>query len=163
MYQIIEVNTPELLAETKILFREYEKWLNVSLCFQGFEEEVITLPGKYAPPDGRLYIVKSENTLCGCIGLRKIEDGICEMKRLFLKTEMRGKGIGNALIAKIIQDAKTIGYIKMRLDTIKEKMPKAVEIYKSYGFIETEPYYYNPNQHTLFMELDLTKITINRP
>jgi GNAT superfamily N-acetyltransferase len=156
MYEIIAVNNDELIAETKLLFREYEKWLNVSLCFQGFEEEVATLPGKYTPPDGRLYIVKSNETYLGCIGLRKIEEGICEMKRLYLKSEVRGKGIGNALIAKIIQDAKIIGYKKMRLDTIKEKMPKAVEIYTKYGFVEIKPYYHNPNPHTLFMELDLT-------
>lgn len=157
MYEIIEVNTPELINETKILFREYEKWLNVSLCFQGFEEEVNSLPGKYAPPDGRLYIVKYDGKYSGCIALRKIEDGICEMKRLFLKDELRGKGIGNTLVTKIISDARFIGYKTMRLDTIKEKMPKAVEIYTKHGSVETEPYYHNPNPHTLFMELDLSK------
>jgi len=156
-YEILEVNTPELINETKHLFREYEKWLNISLCFQGFEEEVNTLPGKYAPTDGRLYIVKYDSKYSGCIALRKIEDGVCEMKRLYLKEELRGKGIGNILVSKIIQDAKEIGYKIMRLDTIKEKMPKAVEIYMKHGFVETEPYYHNPNPHTLFMELDLTK------
>lgn len=157
MYEIIEVNNDELIAETKLLFLEYEKWLNVSLCFQGFEDEVQTLPGKYAPPDGRLYLVKSEESYCGCIALRKLEDSICEMKRLYLIEKTRGKGIGNTLVAKIVQDAKTIGYKKMRLDTIKEKMPKAVEIYTKHGFVEIKPYYHNPNPHTLFMELDLTK------
>lgn len=156
-YEILEVNTPELINEITHLFRDYEKWLNVSLCFQGFEEEVNTLPGKYAPPDGRLYIVKYNDRFSGCIALRKIEDGICEMKRLYLKEELRGKGIGNLLVTRIIQDAKDIGYKTMRLDTIKEKMPKAVEIYTKHGFVETDPYYHNPNPHTLFMELDLTK------
>lgn len=155
--EILPVNTPELTEETKRLFREYEKWLNVSLCFQGFEEEVNTLPGKYSPPEGKLYIVKYDSKYSGCIALRKIEDGICEMKRLFLKEELRGKGIGNTLVTKIINDAKDIGYKTMRLDTIKEKMPKAVEIYTKHGFVETEPYYHNPNPHTLFLELDLTK------
>lgn len=155
--EILEVSTPELISQTKHLFREYEKWLNVSLCFQGFEDEVDTLPGKYAPPEGRLYIVKSAEGYSGCIALRKIDEGICEMKRLFLKEELRGKGIGNILVTRIIQDAKDIGYKTMRLDTIKEKMPKAVAIYTKHGFIEIEPYYQNPNPHTLFMELDLTK------
>lgn len=155
--EILPVNTPELTEETKRLFREYEKWLNVSLCFQGFEEEVNSLPGKYSPPEGRLYIVKYDSKYSGCIALRKIEDGICEMKRLFLKEELRGKGIGNTLVTKIINDAKAIGYKTMRLDTIKEKMPKAVEIYTKHGFVETEQYYHNPNPHTLFLELDLTK------
>jgi len=96
-YEILEVNTPELIDETKHLFRDYEKWLNVSLCFQGFKEEVNSLPGKYAPPEGRLYIVKFAGKYSGCIALRKIEDGICEMKRLYLKEVLRGKGIGNIL------------------------------------------------------------------
>jgi putative acetyltransferase len=157
MYQIVEVNTPQLIQETKVLFREYEKWLNVSLCFQGFEEEVNTLPGKYSPPEGRLYLVQLDEKFSGCIALRKLEEGICEMKRLYLREELRGKGIGNTLVTKIIRDAKEIGYKTMRLDTIKEKMPKAVAIYSRHGFIETKPYYHNPNPHTLFMELDLTK------
>jgi len=157
MYQIVEANTPELIKETQVLFREYEKWLNVSLCFQGFEEEVNTLPGKYSPPEGRLYLVQLDDKFSGCIALRKLEEGICEMKRLYLREELRGKEIGNTLVTKIIQDAREIGYKAMRLDTIKEKMPKAVAIYSRHGFIETEPYYHNPNPHTLFMELDLTK------
>ncbi len=158
MYEIIAVNNGELTEETKLLFREYEKWLNVSLCFQGFEEEVNSLPGKYALPEGRLYLVKYNGKYSGCIALRKIEDGICEMKRLFLKEDVRGKGIGRELVEKIINDAKEIGYKKMRLDTIKEKMPNAVAMYEKYGFVEIKPYYHNPNPHTLFMELDLTKI-----
>lgn len=157
MYEILEVNTQDLINEIKLLFREYEKWLDVSLCFQGFEEEITTLPGKYSIPDGRLYIVKNEENYSGCIALRKIEDSICEMKRLYLKPETRGKGIGNALIARIIEDAKDNGYKTMRLDTIKEKMSKAVGLYESYGFKEIEAYYNNPNPHTLYMELDLTK------
>ncbi|KXK49589.1 MAG: GCN5-related N-acetyltransferase [Chlorobi bacterium OLB5] len=154
--EIIPVNSPELTEAAKMLFRDYEKWLNVSLCFQGFEEEVNTLPGKYAPPEGRLYIVRQNEKYTGTIALRKIDEGICEMKRLYLIPECRGKGIGHKLVSLIIDDARKIGYKKMRLDTIKEKMPKAVEIYKKYGFKEIEPYYHNPNPHTLFMELDLT-------
>lgn len=154
--EIIPVNSPELTEAAKMLFRDYEKWLNVSLCFQGFEEEVNTLPGKYAPPEGRLYIVRQNDKYTGTIALRKIEEGICEMKRLYLSPDSRGKGIGNELVSLIINDAIKIGYKKMRLDTIKEKMPKAVGIYKKYGFKEIEPYYHNPNPHTLFMELDLT-------
>ena len=155
MYEILPVETPEMIAEIRRLFLEYETWLNVDLCFQGFEEEVNSLPGKYSPPDGRLYIVKQDGSYKGCIALRKIEDGICEMKRLYLNESARGKGIGNKLIKMIIQDAMDIGYNTMRLDTIKEKMPKAVSLYESHGFRELEPYYNNPNPHTLFMELQI--------
>jgi len=157
LYEILPANNAELLTEVQRLFLEYEKWLNVDLCFQGFEEEVNSLPGKYSPPDGRLYIAKDNSSYIGCIALRKIEDGICEMKRLYLTEAARGKGIGYKMIELIIQDAKDIGYKVMRLDTIKEKMPKAVSLYKSFGFKETKPYYHNPNPHTLFMELDLSK------
>jgi len=155
LYEILPANNAELLTEVQRLFLEYEKWLNVDLCFQGFEEEVNSLPGKYSPPDGRLYIAKDNSSYIGCIALRKIEDGICEMKRLYLTEAARGKGIGYKMIELIIQDAKDIGYKVMRLDTIKEKMPKAVSLYELYGFKETKPYYHNPNPHTLFMELDL--------
>ncbi len=158
MYEILPADNAELLEEVRRLFLEYEKWLNVDLCFQGFEIEVNSLPGKYAPPEGRLYIVKIDDSYSGCIALRKIDDGVCEMKRLYLAEAARGKGIGNKLIELIIQDAKDIGYKKMRLDTIKEKMPKAVSLYKSHGFREIKPYYKNPNPHTLFMELELDKI-----
>lgn len=157
MYEILPADNAELMEEVRRLFLDYEKWLNVDLCFQGFEKEVNSLPGKYAPPEGRLYIVKMDGKYIGCIALRKIDDGICEMKRLYLTEDARGKGIGNKLIELIIQDAKNIGYKKMRLDTIKEKMPKAVSLYESHGFHKIEQYYNNPNPHTLFMELDLRK------
>lgn len=153
--EILIVNSPELIAETRKLFLEYEKWLDVSLCFQGFEQEVATLPGKYASPEGRLYIVKIGDKYSGTIALRKIEVGICEMKRLYLTSNTRGKGLGKKLVNLIIDDARKIGYKKMRLDTIEEKMPNAVDIYKKSGFRKIEPYYHNPNPHTLFMELDL--------
>lgn len=158
MYEILPAEGADLLNEVRRLFLEYEKWLNVDLCFQGFEKEVNSLPGKYAAPEGRLYIVKMDNKYIGCIALRKIEDGVCEMKRLYLNENARGKGIGNKLIELVIQDAKEIGYKTMRLDTIKEKMPKAVSLYEAHGFLETKPYYHNPNPHTLFMELELNKV-----
>ena len=89
MYEILPADNAELLEEVRRLFLEYEKWLNVDLCFQGFEKEVNSLPGKYAPPEGRLYIVKLDGSYAGCIALRKIDDGICEMKRLYLTEQAR--------------------------------------------------------------------------
>jgi GNAT superfamily N-acetyltransferase len=155
MIEIRQAETVNDIESARALFREYEMWLGMSLCFQGFEEEMANLPGKYAPPDGRLYLAFVEYELAGCIALRKFEDGICEMKRLFLREMARGHGLGNQLIEKLINDARTIGYSKMRLDTYPPKMGKAVSLYESHGFYLIEPYYHNPHEGVLFMELDL--------
>ena len=138
-----------------MLFREYEAWLGLDLCFQGFEAELATLPGKYTKPDGRLYLAYFEEKLAGCIALRKIENGVCEMKRLFVRDEFRGQKIGIHLIEKIIADARGIGYNALRLDTFPPKMRKAVSLYESHGFHQISPYYDNPNEGVLYMELTL--------
>lgn len=155
MYRIEQAKTNDQIEEVRDLFREYESWLGLSLCFQGFEEELKTLPGKYAEPDGRIFIGYVDDLPAGCIGLRKLDDGICEMKRLYLRRSARGQGLGNALIEKLIAEAKGIGYKKMRLDTYPPKMGKAVGLYESHGFRAIEPYYENPHGETLFMEMDL--------
>ena len=157
MVEIIQAETAGQIEQTRTLFREYEKWFGMNLCFQNFDEEVENLPGKYKPPDGRLFLVFADEKLAGCIALRKSEAQICEMKRLFVREDFRGFGIGKILIEKLIAEAKKIGYEKMRLDTFPPKMSKAVELYNSYGFYEIEPYYHNPYGETLFLELDLTK------
>jgi putative acetyltransferase len=154
-YEVIEAVSSSEIEAVKSLFLEYQKWLNVSLCFQDFETELATLPGKYAPPEGKLYLVKYGDNYIGCIGLRKIAEGISEMKRLYIKPEHQGHGLGKKLVELLIKDAKEIGYKSMRLDTIKEKMPNAVDIYEKHGFKKIEKYYDNPNPHTLFMELKL--------
>jgi len=143
------------IATARQIFREYETWLGLDLCFQGFEEELKTLPGKYSPPDGRLYLAADGGEIAGCIALRKIGDGVCEMKRLFVREKFRGRQIGRLLIERLIADAREIGYSQMRLDTFPPKMEKAVQLYESYGFREIPPYYDNPNSDVLFMELDL--------
>jgi putative acetyltransferase len=153
---IIQAETDEHIAEAHALFREYESWLGMSLCFQGFEEELATLPGKYAPPKGRLLLAYSEDQLAGCIALRSLaEDGICEMKRLFVRDGFRGKQVGLRLIEQLINEAREIGYTAMRLDTHPEKMGKAVSLYNAHGFVEVPPYYDNPHEGVLFMELPL--------
>lgn len=155
MNEIIQAVTEQQIAEAKAIFREYETWLGMSLCFQGFEEELAGLPGKYAPPNGRLYLAYSGDEVIGCIAMRKIETGICEMKRLYLREAARGKGVGNQLIELVIGDAKSMGYEKMRLDTYPPKMGKAVDLYRSHGFYEIPRYYDNPNEDVLFMEKSL--------
>ncbi len=155
MKEIVAVTTNEEIETTRQLFREYETWLDMDLCFQSFEEEMQNLPGKYAPPEGRLYLANIDGEAAGCIALRKIGDGICEMKRLFLRDAARGHGLGKELIEKVIADAREIGYSKMRLDTYPPKMGKAVSLYEAHGFRKIEAYYDNPHEGVLYMELDL--------
>jgi len=155
MLRIVQAESGEEIRSAAALFREYETWLGMSLCFQGFEEEVSSLPGYYAPPSGRLFLAYVDDELAGCVALRKFEDDICEMKRLFLRENARGHGLGNALVEKLIEEARAIGYKKMRLDTYPPKMGKAVRLYESHGFHPIEKYYDNPHEGVLFMELTL--------
>ena len=155
MLIISQAFTDDDIAAARTLFREYEAWLGLDLCFQGFEDELRNLPGKYAEPDGRLLLAYEDDQLAGCIALRKLEDNVCEMKRLFVCDEFRGQQIGVHLIERLIADARKIGYHKMRLDTFPPKMGKAVQLYESHGFSPIPPYYDNPHSGVLFMELSL--------
>jgi putative acetyltransferase len=155
MTEITLATSAKQIEEARSLFREYEAWLGMSLCFQSFEEEVAGLPGKYAPPIGRLYLAYVDGEPAGCIALRKLEPGVCEMKRLFLRDSARGRGIGVRLIEQVIADAREIGYAKMRLDTYPPKMGKAVSLYEAHGFYEIPPYYDNPHAGVLYMEKTL--------
>ena len=155
MITIEQAETAEQIEEIRRLFREYEAWLGLDLCFQGFEAELAGLPGKYAPPSGRLFLASVDGKPAGCIALRKLEDGICEMKRLFVREDFRGHKLGNRLIEKLIDEALLQGYKKMRLDTLPDKMGKAVALYRSHGFRQIPAYYHNPYGDTFFMELDL--------
>ena len=157
MIEIIQAETPEQIETARTLFREYEASLGFKLCFQNFDEEVENLPGKYAAPDGRLFLALADGQIAGCIALRKLEEKICAMKRLLVRENFRRLKIGKSLIEKLIAEARETGYEKIRLDTYPPKMAKAVEIYKSYGFYEIKPYYLNPYDKTLFMELNIKK------
>ena len=155
MTYIAQAQSAEDIAHARELFREYEAWLEVDLCFQSFEKELAELPGKYSPPDGRLLLALDNEKVAGCAALRKIGDGICEIKRLFLRPDFRGRGLGRKLAEAIISEAKQIGYERMRLDTLPPKMNDAIALYRSLGFEEIEPYYDNPVPGAKFMELDL--------
>ena len=157
MINIIEAKTDAEIDAARRIFREYESWLGLDLCFQGFEEELAGLPGKYSSPDGRLFLAYSEEDLAGCAALRKIDPGVCEMKRLFVRDQFRRFGIGRLLIDRLLTAARDIGYRAMRLDTYPAKMGKAVGLYRQYGFIEIPAYYNNPYEGVLFMELQLSK------
>ncbi|MCZ2390619.1 MAG: GNAT family N-acetyltransferase [Acidobacteria bacterium] len=152
MIELINAENPHEIEDARTLFREYEQWLGLDLCFQGFEAELATLPGKYARPDGRLILAYREGELAGSIALRKLEEGICEMKRLFLRENARGHGIGHALIEHIVGEARDIGYRKMRLDTYPPKMGKAVALYQAHGFYEIPAYYETPYDDILYLE-----------
>jgi GNAT superfamily N-acetyltransferase len=153
--EIIRAHSAEDIEQARELFREYEAWLEVDLCFQSFEKELAELPGKYAPPDGRLLLAMNNGQLAGCAALRKIDVGICEIKRLFLRSQFRGQGLGRQLAKAIIREAKQIGYERMRLDTLPPKMNDAIALYRSVGFEEIGSYYDNPVPGAKFMELNL--------
>ncbi|QQS31787.1 MAG: GNAT family N-acetyltransferase [Acidobacteriota bacterium] len=155
MFTIRQAESDTDIDEVRKIFREYEKWLGFDLCFQGFEQELAELPGKYAQPEGRLLIAETNGEIAGVVAMRNLGARICEMKRLYVREIFRGQKIGETLISRIIAEAKSAGYSAMRLDTYPPKMKNAVDLYRSHGFEEIERYYDNPNSGTLFMELKL--------
>jgi putative acetyltransferase len=142
--EFIHVRSEDDIQHARELFKEYEAWLQVDLCFQSFEKELAELPGKYAPPEGRLLLASVNEKVAGCVALRKIGEGACEIKRLYLRPDFRGLGLGRKLAEAIIIEAKGIGYERMRLDTLPPKMNDAIELYRSLVFKEIEPYYDYP-------------------
>jgi ribosomal protein S18 acetylase RimI-like enzyme len=143
------------IAQARELFLEYAQSLGFSLCFQNFDKELAELPGDYAPPEGRLLLAEYDGELAACVALHKLEPGICEMKRLYLRPQFRGKGLGRALADRIIADARQIDYHRMRLDTVEPVMKDAVAMYRKLGFKQVAPYRPNPIAGAMYMELEL--------
>jgi ribosomal protein S18 acetylase RimI-like enzyme len=139
----------------RLLFREYEKAIGVDLCFQGFAEELAELPGRYSSPEGALLLAFVDSQLAGCVALRWFDYDTCEMKRLYVRPDFRGLGLGRKLAQAIINEATQIGYTKMRLDTLPS-MTEAIAMYKTLGFVEIEPYRYNPVKGAIYMEKELS-------
>ena len=152
---IAAAQSPGQVAQTRELFLEYAQSLGFSLCFQNFDAELAGLPGDYAPPEGRLLLAQWEGQLAGCGALHLLEPEICEMKRLYLRPQFRGKGLGRVMAERLIADARQIGYQRMRLDTVGPVMKDAVAMYRRLGFKEIAPYRKNPMAGTLYMELEL--------
>lgn len=140
------------LPEVRTLFREYQESLNVDLGFQGFEEELATLPKPYEAPNGILFIAYWGGLAAGCVGVKPLHDDVCELKRLYVRQAYRGHGIGRALCECTIALAQNMGYRWMRLDTLG-RLLSAIRLYEDLGFVEIESYYDNPlPEKVLFME-----------
>lgn len=154
MLEIVPAHEEPLLAEIRVLFREYAESLGFHLCFQDFDREMAELPGRYTPREGRLLIAKWSGEIAGCVAMKQLGPGLCEMKRFFVRPTYRGKGIGQAVANAIIEESRKAGYEKMRLDTVPS-MQSAIRIYESLGFKDTEPYVFNPVPGVRYLELRL--------
>ena len=159
MIRLSQAATPAAIEAARTLFKEYGASLGFSLCFQSFDQELASLPGDYAPPGGRLllahWVDQDEDLLAGCVALHTLDDGLCEMKRLYVRPGFRGKRIGQALAAAAVEEAAEIGYRGMRLDTVPSVMATAVAMYRQMGFREIPAYRVNPIEGAIYMELEL--------
>ena len=140
------------------LFTEYAEALAIDLTFQDFDEELRNLPGKYALPDGSLYLAKADGVVAGCIALRRFDKTRCEMKRLYVRKAFRRLGIGRMLAERIETDAALKGYAAMLLDTL-QSLPEALALYNSMGFREIEAYCHNPEPDAVYMEKHLSPLS----
>jgi len=154
LVQIRQASTTEEIVAMRRLFQEYAAWLRVDLCFQGFADELATLPGFYAPPRGRLLLATDPDGPAGCVALRPAGDKVCEMKRLFVRPACQNRGLGRALAQAVIAEARAAGYSTMRLDTLPF-MQRAIRLYEALDFVRRSAYYATPLAETVFMELHL--------
>jgi ribosomal protein S18 acetylase RimI-like enzyme len=154
MFRVVRAETEDRLEKVKDLFRMYASSLDFDLEFQDFDRELAQFPGEYAPPSGCLLMAEVRERVAGCVALRRIDGTVCEVKRLYVVPSFRGRGIGRALAEGIIEEARRLGYKRMRLDTVPS-MKAAIALYVSFGFTLIEPYRVNPVEDATFMELEL--------
>ena len=153
--KIAEARSDDEVREARRLFLEYAAGVGVDLCFQDFERELAELPGEYARPSGRLLLALEDGDPAGCVGVRRLDERICEMKRLYVRPAFRASGLGRALAEAVIAEARAAGYARMRLDTLPS-MAEAHALYRSLGFTPIPPYYANPIPGAAYLELGLT-------
>ncbi len=154
--RIVQAQSESEIEQVRELFGEYVAWLGINLCFQNYDKEVASLPGEYAPPHGRLLLALAEDgAVAGCAALRDLGNGVAEMKRLFVRPAFRGQRLGWQLAERIVDEARTLGYEQIRLDTLPGKMDQAIAMYRVLGFKDIPPYYNNPVAGAAFMELKL--------
>jgi putative acetyltransferase len=153
--RVVDAVGAEGLVHARNLFRayaaEFADSIAETLCFQGFDAEVVGLPGRYAPPSGCLLLVMDEDIPAGCVALRDLGDGACEMKRLYVASTYRGRGIGKLLVGEVIRRGERLGYRRMVLDTMPE-MIGALALYREFGFVATTSYWEHPAERAVFME-----------
>ena len=160
MLAIVEALSSVQIDSARTLFREYADSIGVDLCFQGFDDELKTLPGRYAPPRGGLFIALNDGQPVGCVALRPIDrEGTAELKRLYVRSTGRGLGVGRALALKAVERAREAGYHAVRLDTLAT-MNDAQRLYRGLGFREIPAYTFNPLPGVVYMELDLPRTAV---
>lgn len=157
MISIVLASSDRDVSHARDLMRRYAQWTGVNLCFQNFERELADLPGKYVAPLGALWLASIAPSAepVGVIAVRPLADETCEMKRLWVEPEAQGLGIGGQLARTAISFARAAGYAEMKLDTLRERMPAAIAMYRSLGFVETQAYTVNPEPDVLYMCLNL--------
>jgi GNAT superfamily N-acetyltransferase len=137
----------------RALFREYEREIDAACCFEGFEGELAAIDRRYAPPEGRLLLAFADGEPAGCAALRRIEDGVAEGRRLWVRPAFRGRGLGGALVLALLDEARLAGFAAFRLETLPGKMSAAAAMYRQLGFREIPPYVRKPVAGALYMEL----------
>ena len=152
--EIRQASSADEIEMARVLFQEYAAALAIDLTYQGFADELASLPGCYAPPHGRLLVAWLGDEVAGCVALRPMADDVCEMKRLYVRPAFRSGGIGKLLAEAIVEEARQIGYVTMRLDTVP-KLAAATRLYEVLGFVRRDAYYETPVVETIFMELAL--------
>jgi ribosomal protein S18 acetylase RimI-like enzyme len=158
MIQVVDAESEQGLDHARRLFRsyliEFVASFAESILWQEFEAEIAGLPARYAPPSGCLVLAMEGDTAAGCVAMRDLGDGTSEMKRLYVAPEFRGQGVGRLLVEEIIRRAGQAGYRRMVLDTVPE-MAEAIALYRSFGFVETSPYWDCPVERTIYLEKSL--------